>query len=370
MTNQRKSVGSIKTFLEQLNSISTDLQSRPSIGEKKQNRILFFRGHSKPGYALEPKVYRNAGWVAKEAVMLKELILRCPNDFSGNLSTFQTLVKMQHYGLPTRLLDITSNPLVALHFACATDEQSNTDGEVFIFGLNLDDVKYFDSDTVSVIANLSRRPADFKVPPVDNALDLDGQITAFNETKEIKLLLHDVKQDKPHFEPIIQPAHLGKVVCVKPLLDNPRIIRQEGAFLLFGIDKEKGSLASMRGSLDIEKIVVSKYRKAELAMQLENLGISRATLFPEIEDVAEHISDKYGVADLKLIKLPTQQQEVFELFKSGKTLSADDIAKQVGILKRSASLAITNLIEKKLIEGTASGRNYSWRIRENVKVQL
>jgi len=38
---------------------------------------------------------------------------------------------MQHYGIPTRLLDITSNPLVALFFACI--EFPKVDGEVIFF---------------------------------------------------------------------------------------------------------------------------------------------------------------------------------------------------------------------------------------------
>lgn len=55
----------------------------------------------------------------------------CPNEFLGN--RFDSLVKMQHFGMPTRLLDTTTNPLVALYFACESDKQLDKDGAVYMF---------------------------------------------------------------------------------------------------------------------------------------------------------------------------------------------------------------------------------------------
>lgn len=340
-------VGAISTFLQRLEQVS-----------RTKGSVLYFRGHSKQSYRMEPSIYRNTGWIANEATMLKELILRCPNDFSGGLTTFQCLVKMQHYSLPTRLLDITSNPLVALYFACTTHDKDDEDGEVVVASFSVEkEVKYFDSDTVSVLANVSRRPSDFSAPAI-------ADIALFNAQEEIKLLLHDIRQDKPHFEPAIRPGDLGRVICVKPMLDNPRIIKQEGAFLLFGVDGGKSNAAKLEDRSVIEKITINRDKKKEIATQLEALGISRATMFPEIEQVATHIKDSYFVPRVDLAKLSSGQDKVFALLRGGIAKSVPEVAKEIGITAGATSQAISKLFEMGIVERIGSGRNVRWQAKD------
>lgn len=350
MSDQDQKVGAISTFLQRLEKVT---------GTKKG--LLYYRGHSKSSYQLEPSVYRNSGWIANEATMLKELILRCPNDFSGGISTFQSLVKMQHYSLPTRLLDLTSNPLVALYFACAAHPESDEDGEVIVLRYGINQVKYYDSDTVSVIANLSRRPINFKVP-------LDGDVDTFNGGENIKLLLHDVRQDKPYFESKIRPGDLGKVLCVKPKLDNPRIIRQDGAFLLFGVDGDKAKAASLEDNSVVERIKINRDKKKELSTQLEALGISKATMFPEIEQVATHIRDSYTVPILDLNRLSGIHKRIFLALNQGDEKSVHEIAKELDITAMTASRMISKLNEMGFVERQGSGRDVSWKAKETIKV--
>jgi hypothetical protein len=344
MLNQDSKIGVISTFLLQLDRLGT-----------VDGKQLYFRGHSKASYGLEPKVYRNRGWIEGEATMLKELILRCPNDFAGGMSTFQALVRMQHYGLPTRLLDLTSNPLVALYFACEMHEGDDEDAEVIVFGFDVDQVKYFDSDTVNVIANLARRPAAFVVPDI-------ADIDLFNADEAIGLLLHDVRQDRPHFDPKIRRGHLGKVICVKPRLENPRIIRQEGAFLLYGCDEHKNQPARLPEGAVLARLVINRDAKSDLADQLKTLGINRATMFPEIDQVATYIRDINFIPKVNTGRLSRDQRKVFGVLRRITDSSVSELSSKTGLTAPAVSRVITELSDKLFVETAGTGRDRRWRV--------
>jgi hypothetical protein len=277
-------VGSVRTFLDAIEKL-----------DRGDGISFLYRGHPSFTYSLTPSIYRHSRWIENENVMFRELILRCPNDFSSLASTFQTLVKMQHYGLPTRLLDLTANPLIALYFASDPADPPSESGEVIAFGIPVKEIKYYDSDTVSVIANIARRPFDFKVP--SEVLDK----TEFNSTPTIRYLLHEIKQEKPYFEPLVQREHLESVICVKPKMENPRIIRQDGAFFLFGVHSIKQTAASIPetyiASSGAKRIIIIGPEKRRIRTQLEALGISAGSVYPEIDRVAEFLKNHYASKD-------------------------------------------------------------------------
>lgn len=94
--------------------------SEKSEGERE----VFYRGHSdKQKYKLEPSLFRrdddgNYLYLDNEHILYRELIVSNSADFEPDVYTLDRLVRMQHYSLPTRLLDITSNPLISLYFSC------------------------------------------------------------------------------------------------------------------------------------------------------------------------------------------------------------------------------------------------------------
>ncbi|MEY2632181.1 MAG: hypothetical protein RIR00_835 [Pseudomonadota bacterium] len=277
-------IDSVQTFLKSLEDLK-------GICKINSSKIQFFRGHANKEWVTTPSIYREKKWIDNEDAMINELITRCPNDFKEHKYFFQSLVKMQHHSLPTRLLDITTNPLIALYFSCLKDEEN--DGEIIPITTYKVNVKHYNSDTVSVIANIANMPKTFSINSTINA---ENETAAFNSTKTIKLLLNQIQREKPHFEPRINPGHIESAVFVRPLLDNQRIIKQDSAFILFGINKSKidpADLTSVIHESENMKLIVPFAHKEKILQELEILGISNGTIFPEVDNVAKYIKEKY-----------------------------------------------------------------------------
>ena len=88
---------------------------------------LVYRGHSdfSSKYKLIPSLARfNNALEKSENIIVRELITLQPEEFESIKSNFDLLAKMQHYGLPTRILDFSYNPLIALYFACCEGKSS------------------------------------------------------------------------------------------------------------------------------------------------------------------------------------------------------------------------------------------------------
>lgn len=260
------------------------------------NRFAFYRGHSKTTYTLEPSLFRNSNWREGEHLMLRYLLAENPKDFEGDMSAFDKLVRAQHYKLPTRLLDVTINPFVGLYFACCSN--STSDGKVLIVTSSKKRHKYFDSDVVSLLSNLAflkRSEKDellsYAREHVSNQSASSKRILAFENCPALDRLIQTVRSEKPYFRAKVDPYDLAYVVSVTPRKTNDRIRAQEGNFLVFGLnEKESGSHLE---HLEISEILVPAAAKADILADLNAVGISERTLFPEIEKSAIQIRERY-----------------------------------------------------------------------------
>jgi len=260
---------------------------------------LFFRGHSDVSYQLIPSVFRKQEWIENEKLMYQELLINCAYDFNQIEGHLAILAEMQHYGLPTRLLDVTQNPLVALYFACESADSNS--GEVIAFRVRREDIKYPQSDTVTILASLPLFTYEEQKIFYHYSISHYGNMEDFN--KDIERLVYEVRLERTGFTGKVQQDDLRKCIVVIPSKNNRRLEKQEGAFIICGLldehygNKKKNTIDEMRvRSKEGKKLVCIINGKGKMLKQLNSLGINKSKIFPEIDDVADYI--KNNICDL------------------------------------------------------------------------
>ncbi|MFN4164330.1 MAG: FRG domain-containing protein [Ferrovibrio sp.] len=264
---------------------------------RRDNRSpVAFRGERFKDWQTQPKVFRpEVGLYEHEKNSLRDLISVHPQEFRDDETMFDRLVRMQHFELPTRLLDVTTNPLVALYFASASYKSDGKlqDGKVQALFLPDERQRYYDSDRVSCMANLANLTLQEK-REISRAYKLNKR--EFNKHPIVQRLLWFVRLEKPHFEPAIDPKHLQHPIFVKPKMSNRRIIAQSGAFLIYGARRLRAQ--EVDTDLRLSRAIVPAEKKAEIRDQLERLGIHASSLFPEIDKAAALIVKRYSNGNL------------------------------------------------------------------------
>lgn len=226
----------------------------------------------------------------------------CPRYFQQLTSHVDRLVEMQHYELPTRLLDISKNILVALFFACYSSSGfSSYDGELIVFAQQKDLIKSGRSDLVSIFAGLAGLTHGQKADLLRAQKNTVDDVI-FNSDPAVHKLIDEIRTEKPGFREEIKRNDLKRCVLTTPSLLNDRIIKQSGAFILTGLYDyfERAKVAFRLNEMryhdaktqKVPVLRVLKGSKKSINKELELCDITLATLFPEIDKVAGFIKGK------------------------------------------------------------------------------
>lgn len=268
------------------------------VGESSGSRC--YRGQSDVAWKVRPSVMRELKPDAENQI-LSELLVEAPSEFGSDKSMFDKLVRAQHYSLPTRLLDVSLNPLVGLYFACNEEEHQQKNGVVQVFDFQRNREKFADSDTVSIICNLSRLSDNErkKISTKYNAVGTrlvdwsESDIEDFRLMPEIQRLMQFVRVEKPYFLDVVNPSDLFRYYFVYPSKNNKRVIAQSGAFIAAGL-LEYRSLKKSVG-LKHKEILIPAECKENIIIQLDALNINSRSMFPEIEFTSKYIKRKWTI---------------------------------------------------------------------------
>lgn len=256
---------------------------------------LVFRGHSNINYQIVPSLFREPRFYRNENMLFQELVIRCPDNFANCRTHLDFLVEMQHYGLPTRLLDFTFNPLVALFFAC---DQPAFAGEVIVYSLSNREVHYEKSDAVAISSCLASLTYGEQKKLLAALTDDKGDsraVTSFTEK---------VLADFPTLSREVTYADVFQPVFVKPVRRNLRVTHQQGAFLIWGLgsgfyvdhveEPYQGDIEKFRYSANNKKQIyyIPANKKDSVHKMLNLIGINHAYIYPEIDDVAKYLKDE------------------------------------------------------------------------------
>ena len=271
------------------------IQAVDDLTKKYPEKEYFFRGHASYEYKLIPSLYRNRKYYNNEDLMYMDFKTQFYNELSDK-KYIEILTTMQHYNMPTRLLDTTSNPLVSLYMTVdKVDESSNYPiGEVVVMKENKKDIKYSDSNAVTILSSLAVLETKYKQELYEKIVESieKNDPSIYKNSLSYKRFVAEVRNELAYFdESFFSPEVLLTPRHVKVGMINERIIAQSGNFILFGLyDYINGNHVDLNTVIKERIFIVNK---KNILKQLNLLNINDSTMYPDKDHTSKAIKRYY-----------------------------------------------------------------------------
>lgn len=241
-----------------------------------------FRGMGVCSWRLETALERLPGFLSGKCTTVERALIRSFRKYSkagsfDDKSEWHILAVAQHNGLPTRCLDWTASPLVAVHFACSNEAHKDKDGAIWCLHAGiLRDITTANQPSTQVLSRTAwvydTRLLEKQYPDLDA---LDHTYDSNEPSSKIMLL----------WEP--------------PSLDD-RIANQSGLFTLMnsGSQSQHSFLVdhAAKSPLLMHRVVIAASAKPEIRAMLDQNNISERTLFPGLPGLCEWLKRYYSTA--------------------------------------------------------------------------
>lgn len=239
---------------------------------------LWYRGSSNSNYELIPSLYRHRYKKSKielaelEHQLMTQFRLRSIPYVKNNFNDpWDLTFFMQHYGIPTRLLDWTENPLTALHFALINSPHIRRKRENIII---------YTQDAIVWVLN----PREWNQFALSHQSFSGGVLTPGDEA---------LKGYKPELDFSIMNNF---PVAIHGARNSPRIVAQQGVFTIFGQNTSPMEIIfEVSGFPEnaLKKIILEKQNIERIRNALLINGVTESVVFPDLEGLSQEIKRKF-----------------------------------------------------------------------------
>jgi FRG domain len=267
-----------------------------------------FRGVTDSTYPLEPSIERYAQaktmeWAALETLVTSEFKARASTHLTPALipnDELTWLAIMQHYAIPTRLLDFTYSPYVALYFGIRNNRGNEAGKHLRLYAINASALNDRFTRIAYEAARQERASEDgstsqrFRVASLDPDSFSTDRDSVTAETAGLRDLVSESLAAEGKRRGVLNRK--GSVCATAPPSFNPRLASQQGLFLLNCAEQLtfRDSLAEMmhdrKGWQCLADIPLEMV--PEIEAKLFQMNIHDQSLFPDLEGLAGLIRQK------------------------------------------------------------------------------